>query len=90
MLNLRPNIQNKIKIQACEGGIYKSHPKSYFKRIAISSVVAGEIFSDNPKIEEKEIVVLQAVNFGSGQILVEIISKADYEAENINNENLKS
>lgn len=84
MLN-NTNITNNIKIQACSGGIYKSHPKSRIVRLHIKSDLAKEILSANtiPTINSKEIVILQIVNAVEGYLFTEYMYKNDYEAENV-------
>ena len=79
------SVKNNISIQACSGGIYKSHPKSRIVNMHIQSCLVDEILKVevSPTVDEKEIVVLQVVNAVDGYLLVEYMYKEDYEAENI-------
>lgn len=67
-------------------GIYKSHPKSFIKKIDLASSVADELFCEKPSMDDKEVLVLQVANFGEGIVLAEIIYRSDYD-ENYNIEN---
>ena len=81
--NASSRVSNSIKIQACPGGIYKSHPKSRITYMKLESDFAENIFSTvQPIVDGEEIVVLQVVAMGE-YFLVEYMSKEDYDAENI-------
>ncbi len=83
--NIIPKVTNKIKIQACSGGIYKSHPKSRIVHMHITSELAQQMLTARrePSVNGKEIVVLQVVNAVGEYILIEYMNKDDYEAENV-------
>ena len=75
---------NNINIQACPGGIYKSHPKSRIVEMHITSSLAESMLSTrDPNVDGVKIVVLQIVNSVEGYILVEYMLQEDYESENV-------
>lgn len=90
MLDNIHNVSSNIKIQACSGGIYKSHPKTFFVKFDINSTMANTLFREKPfyLVMDNEVVVLQVVFAGDGELLAEIIKKADYDAEIICNDNM--
>ena len=72
----------------CVGTLQKSHPRSKFVRFHKGSNYASWVFSEIPRLTEstregyvKEIVVLQVMVFGDNEILVEYVSKSDWEKE---------
>lgn len=72
----------------CVGTLQKSHPCSKFVRFHKGSNLACWVFSGTPRLTEstrkdevKEIVVLQVMVFGDNEILVEYVSKSDWEKE---------
>lgn len=83
----QPKVTNNISIQACSGGIYKSHPKSRIVNMHITSPLSKTVLTaangQEPSANGKEIVVLQVVNAVEGYVLVEYMYKEDYEAENV-------
>ena len=84
-----PNIQlilGGIIMKHYNIGIYKSQPKSFIRKIDLTSPLAEELFCEKPCMDDKEIVVLQVANFGEGIVLAEIIYRSDYD-ENYNIEN---
>ena len=86
MFDSKCTVTNNIKINACSGGIYKSHPKSRIVNMKMESGLADKMLTTKqPKIEEKDIVVLQVINSFDGYILVEYMYKEDYEKENVYN-----
>lgn len=93
-----PRVANSVQIQACSGGIYKSHPKSRIVRVHINSEAADlmlspikssrvqkEVLYNGRKniVDDKEVVILQVVNAAEGYLFVEYMYKDDYEAENV-------
>ena len=82
-----PKVTSNISIQACSGGIYKSHPKSRIVNMHITSELAKEMLTASsrcsPTANGKKIVVLQVINAVEGYVLVEYMYKEDYEAENV-------
>lgn len=76
MLNTNVNNKQNINISAVSGTIVKTHDKSYIDRFHITSQKAKSVFDGNSNI-----VVLQAMNSHDGYLLVEVISKKDYEQE---------
>ena len=85
-VKVNPRIANTVKIQACSGGIYKSHPKSRIVCVNIGSVIASrmlECYDEPTNILGEKIVVLQAINVIGEKLLVEYMLKEDYENENI-------
>ncbi len=80
-----PKVTNNVSIKMCQGGIYKSHPKSRIVGIHITSISASNMLSTTikPTVNGNEVVVLQVVNAADGYVLVEYMYKEDYEAENV-------
>lgn len=58
----------------------KSHAKSIFTRVHISSTYAGELFSsEEPHMDKVPMVVLQVMNLNQeGELMVEIVTKDEY------------
>jgi hypothetical protein len=84
MLNNTNTYNNtNLKIQACSGGIYKSHNKSWFERFHLTSKLAERLLCKDPIREWNyntiDVVVLQMVICGDMQVIAEIIKKEDYE-----------
>ena len=75
----------------CTGMIQKSHPKSNFIRFHQASKMADWVFSDYPRLVEKEwsfdnnyhkiyagkIVVLQIMVFGDNELIIEYVYEKD-------------
>lgn len=86
MLNkYNQNINNTtISINACSGGIYKTYPKSFFKRFHLNSPLAETLFEEDPHLKLKtgekfKVVVLQMVICGDMEVMAEIIRKSDFD-----------
>lgn len=91
--NYIANPTTDIKVNAVNGTLTKTLKKSFFKRFHMKSNMADYIFAtENPSLEDKryyntkEIVVLQIMLCGDGEMLAEIIYKDDYEEIFKNNE----
>lgn len=69
----------------CVGTLQKTHLKSKFKRFHYNSPLADCVFSDVPRLSKhedlKNIVVLQIMCFGDGELMMEYVYKEDYESE---------
>ena len=42
--NIKTNVNNTLKINACSGGIYKTYKESWFKRFNLNSDLAEKLF----------------------------------------------
>ena len=72
MFNEYNNTQRVEIKPACTGILQKSHPKSFFVYCHVNSSYRKECVDDNPR-------VLQAMVFGDGHMLVEILPDGVYQ-----------
>lgn len=91
--NYEAKPMTKLNVNAVNGTLVKTFRKSFFKRFHMKSNMADYIFdTEKPSLKDKryydakEIVVLQIMLCGDGEILAEIIYKDDYEEMFENNE----
>ncbi len=84
--NFNTHISTISNINAVSGTLIKSHTKSIILHCSMLSTFADHLFSENPEIISKDhqnqtpVVVLQAMLCGENQLLVEVITKSDFEA----------
>ena len=94
MFNNYSNSSSNINVS--NGIISKTHPKSWFKKFHLNSTNSSVLLSGNKcyysehhdsyrdskqKYGGKEVLVLQIMLCGSGEVLSEIVYKEDYEKE---------
>lgn len=91
--NYEATPMTKLNVNAVNGTLVKTFRKSFFKRFHMKSNTADYIFdTEKPSLKNKryydtkEIVVLQIMLCGDGEMLAEIIYKDDYEEMFENNE----
>lgn len=65
---------NKLNINACSGGIYKTCKESWFHRFHLNSNYANSVFQQNSNTK-----VLQMVICGDMEVIAEVIDIKDYE-----------
>lgn len=72
-------------VNAVTGQIVKTYKKSWFKRFHLKSHMAEALLNENPRLklndewQYTDIVVVQMVVCGDMEVLVELITKEDYE-----------
>ena len=83
MLNTTISNNQSFKTNAVCGSLFKSLPKSFFKRFHLNSQYAENILCSNPyyKVEGTRIaaVILQIMVCGDMEVIAEIIDEKDYE-----------
>lgn len=91
--NNSTRISNNLNLNAVNGTILKSYPKSFFKRFHLQSDFAKQILCEDPKmnIHEKNIgagsyfsnykpvIVLQMMMCGDMDVIAEIMLKEDFD-----------
>lgn len=76
------NSTHSISMPApCVGTLQKTHLKSKFKKFHANSELAEVVFSNNPRMADRdmEIVILQIMCFGDEWLLMEYVDKKDWE-----------
>lgn len=68
----------KISIHAVSGTIVKSYKESFIVRFHIHSSRSEEVFDENPHYGETPVVVLQVMVCDKSELIVELISKEDF------------
>lgn len=80
------SVNNTLNINAVNGTIIKSYPKSFFEKFNLNSQFAKEVLNASPFIEtgisknhEEPIVVLQMMICGDMEVIAEIMFKKDFD-----------
>jgi hypothetical protein len=75
MLNSYAN--NSLSISAVSGSLQKSHPKSFFQSMHINSPMAKNDFWGKGNND----IVLQVMNTHEGWVIIEAVSRKDFEGD---------
>lgn len=78
MLNTISNNSKTIINTPASGILQKSNNKSFFLRFHQKSRIADKIFHHNPMYENMQVVVIQTLLLGEGEMLCELIKESDY------------
>lgn len=91
--NNSTRISNNLNINAVNGTILKSYPKSFFKRFHLQSDFSKSILNEHPSMDiheesrgagtrfsnYKPVVILQMMICGDMEVIAEIMLKEDFE-----------
>lgn len=91
--NNSTKISNNLNINAVNGTILKSYPKSFFKRFHLQSDFAKRILNEHPMMDihekngkagsyfsnYKPVVILQMMMCGDMDVIAEIMLKEDFD-----------
>lgn len=77
--NNSTRISNNLNINAVNGTILKSYPKSFFKRFHLQSDFAKSILNEHPRMDKSEVTILQMMMCGDMEIIAEIMLKEDFD-----------
>lgn len=76
------DVDTKIKINSCSGGIYKTYSKSWFVCFKLDTFFSDRLLQENGYIENKDtrksVIVLQIVNMNENFVIAEVILKEDF------------
>lgn len=67
-----------IEVNAVSGTLIKNYAKSFFRQFSMHGVTANNIFGSCPKLDGKNIVVIQCMVVPNDYYLAEIMWKSDF------------
>lgn len=82
MLDYNNHNNTNIKVNAVSGTLVKNYQKSFFTRFQIESLYGDKLLSDNPKIRDKNAVVIQCMCAGGkngNELIAEVMWKEDFD-----------
>ncbi len=75
------SFRQNFTFNSISGTLIKSNAKSKIVRFHMKSPMAEVAFSKSPRIYEQDVYILQVMLCGDNELIIEYITKSDYEKQ---------